>query len=103
MLKEVRLDIQQAWWAMEKLGDGNREWTMEEKFEKIAEARFTGIVGHLPAPAEQANWRKLLDQYQFSFGALAFPWKREDLSVLAKQAKDFGAKYINAQVMDSFV
>ncbi|WP_246321089.1 hypothetical protein [Paenibacillus germinis] len=77
--------------------------TFEEKFEKIAEAGFTGIVGFVPKPAEAELWRKKLDEYRFSFGALAFPRKREDLRELLQQAKDFGAQYVNAQVMDSFV
>ncbi|WP_063891845.1 sugar phosphate isomerase/epimerase family protein [Paenibacillus sp. Soil787] len=102
-MTEARLEIQQAWWAMEGLGDGEKEWTMEEKFEKIAEAGFTGIVGFVPASSEAEQWRKLLDRYRFSFGALAFPWNRQDLSAVAKQAKEFGAQYINAQVMDAYV
>ncbi|WP_158302154.1 sugar phosphate isomerase/epimerase family protein [Paenibacillus mesophilus] len=98
-----RLDIQQAWWTMVGLGDGQREWTFEEKFEKIAEAGFTGIVGFVPEPAEAERWRRKLDEYRFGFGALAFPRKREDLRKVLHQAKHFGAQYINAQVMDSFV
>lgn len=102
-MTEITLNIQQSWWAMEGLGDADRQWSMEEKFEKIAEAGFTGIVGFIPAPSEAERWRKLLDEYKFSFGALAFPWNRQDLASVAMQAKEFGALYINAQVMDSFV
>jgi hypothetical protein len=39
-----RLAVQQAWWAMSGLGENGREWSVEEKVEKIAEAGFTGIV-----------------------------------------------------------
>ncbi|NHN29889.1 TIM barrel protein [Paenibacillus sp. S3N08] len=88
---------------MNGLGNGQREWTMEEKFEKIAEAGFTGILGALPQPHEAAQWRKLLDQYNLSFGITSFPYKREDLIPILKHAKDFGVQYINSQVMDSFV
>jgi sugar phosphate isomerase/epimerase len=98
-----KLDIQQSWWAMNGLGSGQREWTLEEKFERIAEAGFTGILGALPQPGEADQWRKLLDQYRFSFGTHCFPAKREDLTPILKQAKDFGAQYVNSQVMDSFI
>ena len=49
-------------------GNGKREWTREEKFEKLAEAGFTGIMGRLPEEREAEVWRRLLDQYGFSIG-----------------------------------
>lgn len=100
--KPPRLDIQQSWWAMNGLGDGVREWSMEEKFEKIAEAGFTGILGSLPSPEQADRWQRLLERYRFSFGIHSFPASREDLSSLLKQAKPFGVQYVNSQVMDSF-
>jgi sugar phosphate isomerase/epimerase len=98
-----KLEIQQAWWAMIGLGNGEREWTMEEKFEKIAEAGFTGILGSVPEPKEAEKWRRLLDEYKFSFAVHSFPWNREDLRTLLRQAKEFGVQYVNSQVMDNFV
>ncbi|MGM7724103.1 sugar phosphate isomerase/epimerase family protein [Metabacillus sp. Hm71] len=98
----LKIDIQQSWWAMIGLGNGTREWTMEEKFEKIAEAGFTGIMGSLPDDHEAEKWRRLLDEYQFSFGIHSFPSKKEDLQPLIKKAKEFGVQYINSQVMDDF-
>ncbi|ULL17798.1 sugar phosphate isomerase/epimerase [Paenibacillus sp. H1-7] len=98
-----RLDIQQAWWGMVGLGNGEREWTVEEKFEKIAEAGFTGIFGAIPAPEDQERWHRLLEQYKFSFGTHSFPYKREDIKPVLQAAKQFGAQYVNSQVMDSFV
>jgi hypothetical protein len=97
-----RLELQQSWWAMTGVGNGTREWTMEEKFERIAEAGFRGILGRLPVGAEAERWRRLLDEYSFSFGIHSFPSKVEDLDELIVQAKDFGVSYINSQVMDSF-
>ncbi|MDB5054318.1 MAG: Xylose isomerase domain protein barrel [Bacilli bacterium] len=98
-----RLEIQQSWWGMIGIGEGGREWTMEEKFAKIAEAGFTGILGGLPEPEEAKLWRRLLDEYKFSFGISVFPSRREDLVPLLKQASDFGVNYVNSQIMDSFV
>jgi hypothetical protein len=98
-----KLDIQQSWWAMIGLGNGEREWTIEEKFEKIAEAGFTGILGFLPPPHEEELWHRLLEQYQFSFGIHSFPAVRSDLTSILKAAKAFGVQYINSQVTHSFV
>lgn len=99
----VNIDIQQSWWAMNGLGNGEREWTMEEKFEKIAEAGFTGVMGNLPRDEESEKWRRLLDEYNFSFGVNCFPSKKEDLQALIPRVKNFGAQYISAQVMDDFI
>ncbi|WP_084820119.1 sugar phosphate isomerase/epimerase family protein [Mesobacillus campisalis] len=99
-----RMDIQQAWWSMRGLGNEEREWTIEEKFAKISEAGFTGILGKtLPEPDEVNQWRQLLDKHNFSYGINAVPSSREDFREFLKQAKDFGVQYINAQVMDYFV
>ena len=35
---------------MSGLGNGTREWTLEEKFEKIAEAGFKGMNSYVPKP-----------------------------------------------------
>ncbi|WP_235991723.1 sugar phosphate isomerase/epimerase family protein [Metabacillus schmidteae] len=99
----MKIDIQQSWWAMNGLGNDNREWTMEEKFEKIAEAGFTGIMGELPEEHDMDKWRRLLDEYQFSFGIHSFPSKREDLQQLLTKAKEFGVQYVSSQVMDDFI
>ncbi|WP_248924743.1 sugar phosphate isomerase/epimerase family protein [Paenibacillus hamazuiensis] len=101
--KPPRLEIHQSWWAMTGLGEGDREWTLEEKFEHIAKAGFTGIVARLPAPDQAERWRKLLDDYGFAFGIHSFPYHRSDLEAAIKEAKNFGADYINSQVADSFV
>ncbi len=85
------------------LGDGDREWTLEEKFEQIAKAGFTGIFGGIPPKEERGKWRRLLDDYGFSFGTGGFPANAADLRSLLEDAKQFGAQYVNSQVIDSFV
>ncbi|MFC0329857.1 sugar phosphate isomerase/epimerase family protein [Paenibacillus sepulcri] len=98
-----RLDIQQSWWAMHGYGEGGKEWSAEQKFEHIAKAGFTGILGRLPEPSEARRWRSLLDQYQFSFGVQSFPGSREELRLFLKEAEAFGVSYVNSQVADAFV
>ncbi|AEI40339.1 sugar phosphate isomerase/epimerase family protein [Paenibacillus mucilaginosus] len=100
--KPPRLDLQQSWWAMIGLGNGDREWSLEEKFENIAKAGFTGILGSLPQPEESERWHQLLEEYGFSFGIHSFPAKRDDLASLLREAKSFGVQYVNSQVMNSF-
>ncbi|MFC4779308.1 sugar phosphate isomerase/epimerase family protein [Paenibacillus sp. GCM10023252] len=98
-----RLDVQMAWWSMTGLGDGDREWSLEEKFERIAAAGFTGIFGGVPAAAEREQWSRLMDEYGFSFATGGFPRSAADLAVTLEEAREFGASYVNSQVLDSFV
>lgn len=88
---------------MTGVGDSGREWTLEEKFEKLAEAGFTGVNGGVPPEREWETWHKLLDQYGFSFGTGGFPSSAEELAADAAQAAAFGASYVSSQVRDSFV
>jgi len=98
------LDIQQSWWAMIGLGENGKEWSMEMKFEKIAEAGFTTIVSWLPPKEEMDTWHRLLDRYRLNFAGLAFPRTPQDMLESLKPAKEFGrVQYLNAQVMDAFV
>ncbi len=83
------------------MGQENGQWKRNSK--KIAEAGFTGILGSLPEKHEADKWRRLLDEYQFSFGIHSFPSSPEDLRAILGQAKDFGVQYINSQVMGDFL
>ncbi|MGG1552168.1 sugar phosphate isomerase/epimerase family protein [Paenibacillus ferrarius] len=101
----MKLEIHQSWWAMTGLGNGTREWTLEEKFESIAEAGFSGILGQLPEPAEADTWRRLLDEYGFSFGVQAVPFPKlgDDLTPYFARAKAFGVQYVNAQILHPYL
>lgn len=102
--REPRMELHQSWWAMRGVGDESGEWSLQRKFEKIAEAGFDGIMGRLPADDDEADtWRKLLDEYRFSFGIEAFPAERADFAAFMERAKAFGVSYVNAQVVDSFI
>ncbi|MEH7479636.1 TIM barrel protein [Neobacillus drentensis] len=95
--------IHQSMWSMTNYGTNHKEWSLEEKFEKIAESGFDGIFASLPDPSEEKQWRRLMEQYNFSFGLESFPNNREDLRRLLERAKDFEVQYVNAQVGNSFV
>jgi sugar phosphate isomerase/epimerase len=103
-LHPPRLDVQQAMWAMVGLGEKGKEWSLEKKFEKIAEAGFSGVSYLLPSPEDMDEWHRLLDRYKLSFSAIAFPAKPQDMIDVIQHANQFGkVQYINSQVMDSFV
>ncbi|MBP1965378.1 sugar phosphate isomerase/epimerase family protein [Paenibacillus aceris] len=103
-MNNFRLDMQQSWWAMGGLGTNGKQWSTEERFEKIAEAGYTSIISWIPAKEEMDNWHRLLDKYKLGFSALAFPRTVKDIVDSLEAAAVFGrVSYINAQVMDSFV
>lgn len=97
-----RLEMQQALWAVKHYGHGGKEWSLEEKFEQIAKAGFTGIFGGLPSPQEETLWRRLMAEYKFSFGLESFPTEPADLRDLLHRASDFEVLYVNAQIPDAF-
>lgn len=99
-----RLELQQSWWAMGQLGEHGKEWTMEQKFEKIAEAGYAAISAAVPPPEEWQEWHRLLDRYKLGFNAIAFPSRVEDIVRSMEESSQFGSvQYMNLQVMDGFV
>ncbi|WP_245996120.1 sugar phosphate isomerase/epimerase family protein [Paenibacillus taihuensis] len=88
---------------MEGLGENGREWSLEEKLERISAAGYGGVYDNMPEPEREKEYFRLLDRYSLSFATQAFPGRRGDISELAARAKHAGALYMNAQVMDSFV
>ncbi len=97
-----RLEIQQAMWSMKCYGTNNKEWSLEEKFNCIAEAGFTGIFGALPEHGEEPLWRNLLERNRFTFGLESFPATGEQLVELLEKASDYPVLYVNAQVPNAF-
>lgn len=98
-----KMEVHQSWWAMRGIGDANGEWSVEEKFEQISKAGYTGILGRLPVAEESEKWRKLLDEYELDFSIEAFPADRLSFASVLNEAKQFGVSYVNAQVQDAFV
>ncbi|WP_248927814.1 sugar phosphate isomerase/epimerase family protein [Paenibacillus hamazuiensis] len=97
-----QMAVYQAIWALDGYGGAGREWSLEEKFERMAEAGFTGVFGRLPEPGKEKLWRELQERYKFTFGVESFPYGRDDFREFLKRAKEFDVTYINAQVGSSF-
>ncbi|MFD0618539.1 hypothetical protein ACFQZR_13820 [Paenibacillus sp. GCM10027629] len=95
-----RLDIQMSWWAMSGLfGD----MSIEEKFERISQAGYTGVFARLTESDQSDQWIKLLEKYSFSYGVQSFPKSADEIRKLIIRAKAMGASYLNAQVADYYV
>jgi hypothetical protein len=71
-----RIEVHQSWWAMTGQCDIDGELSVEEKFERISQAGFTGILGRLPVAQDRKRWRRLLDEYRLNFGVNVFPSKQ---------------------------
>jgi sugar phosphate isomerase/epimerase len=103
-MKRLTLNVQQSWWSMGGLGSKGKEWSTEERFEKIAEAGYSGIAARLPAPQERESWQRLLEKYRFSFGVMTQPRSSKEIVDTLHAAAGFGpVSYVNAQVMDAFL
>ncbi len=92
-----RLAVQQSMTAMNSLS------SLEERFEQIAQAGFSGVHARLPPLEQRVLWQRLLMQYNLSFGALLFPAQSADLKSLLLEAQDFGAMYANTQVQGRYL
>ncbi len=97
------MEVHQSWWAMRQIGDKSGEWSFEEKIDRIHAAGFGGILGRLPAEADQSSWRTKLDEYKLRFGIEAFIHNLNEAEDYLSRAQYFGVDYINAQVASSFV
>ncbi|CDN42534.1 sugar phosphate isomerase/epimerase [Paenibacillus sp. P22] len=96
------MELHQAMWSMKLYGDNGKEWSLEQKFDEMANAGFTGIFGSLPEREDEALWRRLMQKHPFSFGLETFPSSGLQLKEALLKAQDYNVMYVNAQVKDSF-
>ncbi|MCM3634304.1 sugar phosphate isomerase/epimerase [Paenibacillus camelliae] len=100
---DPRLEVHMSWWGMNGL-ERSAEYSLEQKIEMIAEAGFDGINGFIPSPKDAERWSKLLERYRLSLSVNAYPKTCNDMAILLKQAKQYGAiQHINVQVMTPFL
>ena len=98
------LHVEMSWWAMMGLGEHGQEWSDEEKFKQIADAGFNGINGYMPAPQEQEELVRRLDQYGLSFSITANVRSVVQLERLLQDAADFGRiDYVNVHVPGPYI
>lgn len=102
-LSAPRVEIHQAWWAMIGLGSQGKEWSQEEKFNRISEAGFSGVLGTSAELIDGSRWVELVDRHKLLWGIGLGPWDGEKIFSYMREAKEAGASYANIQPGDSFM
>lgn len=101
-LEPPRIEIHQAWWGMNGVGTNGKEWTTEEKFERIVEAGFSGVLGTAFDLDHDKQWIRLMREHRLSWGIGLGPWDGDKLVSRMEQAKERGALYANIQPSSAF-
>lgn len=78
-------------------------YSVEQKFERIAEAGFAGVFSQLPEQRMEDTWLRQLQQHKLTLGIQTFPKRSEELTAVLKKSRELGVQYINAQVADPFI
>ena len=96
----MELQVYQSYWGMVELPfNGDEEWSMEEKLEKIAEAGFDGVEFLMEEKAHRDAMVPLCDRLGLKRSNIVFPWTPEEFDDNIKAAQDGGASHINLQPM----
>ena len=96
----MELQVYQSYWGMVELPfNGDEEWSMEEKLEKIAEAGFDGVEFLMEEKAHRDAMVPLCDRLGLKRSNIVFPWTPEEFDDDIKAAQDGGASHINLQPM----
>jgi hypothetical protein len=96
----MKFQVYQSLWGMVGLPyRGEREWTLEEKVARIAEAGFDGVEFLM----EEADFRNkmvpLCEKHGLKRSNIVFPWTPEEFKADIAAAKDGGATHLNLQPM----
>ncbi|MBM3278148.1 MAG: TIM barrel protein [Candidatus Handelsmanbacteria bacterium] len=96
----MKLQVYQSLWGMVGLPFGGaKEWTLEEKVAKIAEAGFDGVEFLMEDPAHLKAMLPLVEKHQLKRSNIVFPWTPEEFKADIQAARDGGATHINLQPM----
>lgn len=92
----LSLDVFQSWWAMEFRRPDGFEWSIEERFEKIANAGYRGVcfdagLAHIPYDS-LSKYVKYCENYDLDVLINAFPRNKEDVASAIVQAKMFNGR-----------
>ncbi|MAI80648.1 MAG: xylose isomerase [Deltaproteobacteria bacterium] len=91
------LDVYQSLWAMELRRPDGREWTTEERFEKISSAGYRGVsldpmVEDIDHYRDFGPW---MEKYDLACLMNIFPCSIEDMVPLLEFAKEMKAPFVN--------
>lgn len=92
----MSLDIFQSWWAMEFRRPDGYEWSIEERFEKIANAGYRGVgfdagLAHIPYEG-LSEYVKHCEHFDLDVLINAFPRNEEDVAAAIAQARMFNGR-----------
>jgi hypothetical protein len=76
----MKLQVFQAMWGMEQLPyRSEREWSLEERVDRIADAGFDGALVEFDALDEARRTTELLRERGLRWAAACFPWTVDEL------------------------
>ncbi len=91
-----KLEVFQSMWAMQLRRPDGREWSLAEKFEKIAAAGYDGVSIDLEDGDLEAGWQyePFLAKHKLGVLVVAFPTSSADFREVVAMARDLGARNI---------
>lgn len=96
----MKFQVYQSLWGMVGLPfGGTKEWSLEEKVAKIAEAGFDGVEFLMEDAAHLKQMLPLVEKHQLKRSNIVFPWTPEEFKADIEAARDGGATHINLQPM----
>lgn len=96
-----RLRTQQTLWGLRLLPMNGTEWTLDEKFERVAAAGFEAVECWL-TDENEAEVVDALKRHNLRYSLGHRPFKVEDIRATVERAVRVGADYIMAQPADAF-
>ncbi|MEM7232220.1 MAG: hypothetical protein AAF517_08605 [Planctomycetota bacterium] len=99
-----KLSVEQSIWAMGQLPRGGPEWSVDEKFARIAGAGFDGVMVWLPESADDADKiRSLAEKHSLAITLQFAPRNDQDVARCVASAKRLGARAFVGLVQPTFV
>lgn len=96
-----RLRLQSNLWVLSRLPRDGEEWSLPEKFDRIARAGFSGFEANPESEQEADELAQLCRERNIAIGLQAYPWTADDLIPRIELAHRMRAEYISAQVYAS--
>src|SRR5581483_3144336 len=96
-----RLRLQSNLWVLSKLPRDGEEWSLPEKFDRIARAGYTGFEANPDNEQDADEVAQLCRERNIAIGCQAYPWSADDLIPRIELAHRMRADYLSAQVYGS--
>src|SRR5690242_2563177 len=97
-----RLRTQHSLWSLRALPmNAPTEWTLDEKFERVAAAGFEAVERWL-TDADEREVKEALDRHGLRLVLGHRPFSRDDVRATVRRAVRLGADFVFAQPADAF-